>query len=107
MHSHVLPMPPCTWIAVSHTVRAARAQYALATRPAASASAGASVVDGPRRRAASTLQRALHERTSASASRCCTAWNEPIGTPYCRRSAAYVDGEVEHAAHHADEVGAR
>ena len=24
MHSHVLPIPPCTWIAVSHTVRAAR-----------------------------------------------------------------------------------
>ena len=24
-------MPPCTWMAVSHTVRAARAQYALAT----------------------------------------------------------------------------
>ena len=29
----MLPMPPCTWIAVSHTVRAARAQYALATAP--------------------------------------------------------------------------
>ena len=25
-HSQVLPMPPCTWMAVSHTVRAARAQ---------------------------------------------------------------------------------
>ena len=24
-HSHVLPMPPCTWMAVSHTDRAARA----------------------------------------------------------------------------------
>ena len=30
MHSQVLPIPPCTWIAVSHTVRAARAQYAFA-----------------------------------------------------------------------------
>src|SRR6185369_10207524 len=38
MHSHVLPIPPCTWIAVSPTVRAARVQYALATRPAARAS---------------------------------------------------------------------
>ena len=29
-------------------------------------------------------------RQCASASRCCTAWNEPTGTPYCRRSAAYA-----------------
>ena len=27
--------------------------------------------------------------TKASASRCCTAWNEPTGWPYCRRSFAY------------------
>lgn len=48
MQSHVLPMPPCTWIAVSQTVRAARAQYALATRPAARAPRGRELVDGPR-----------------------------------------------------------
>ncbi len=29
-------------------------------------------------------------RHCASASRCCTAWNEPTGTPYCWRSAAYA-----------------
>ena len=34
-HSHVLPMPPCTWIAVSHTERAERAQNALAAEQAA------------------------------------------------------------------------
>ena len=41
MQSHVFPIPPCTCTAVSQTVRAARAQYALATRPAARASPGA------------------------------------------------------------------
>ena len=30
-HSQVLPMPPCTWMAVSHTDRAARAHQALAS----------------------------------------------------------------------------
>ena len=38
----MLPMPPCTWMAVSQTVRAAWAQYTLAIRAAFSASAGRS-----------------------------------------------------------------
>jgi hypothetical protein len=42
MHSQVLPMPPCTWMAVSHTVRAARVLYALAAAAATTASLGAS-----------------------------------------------------------------
>ena len=42
MHSHVFPMPPCTWMAVSHTSRAAPAQYAFATAAAAKASGAAS-----------------------------------------------------------------
>ena len=35
-------MPPCTWMAVSHTSRAARAAYAFADAAAATASAGSS-----------------------------------------------------------------
>ena len=36
-HSHVLPMPPCTWMEVSHTDRAALAHQALACAAAAKA----------------------------------------------------------------------
>ena len=105
MHSHVLPIPPCTWTAVSHTVRAARAQYAFATRPAASASDGCEVVDRPRRvqrdaerafhQAARVGEQVLHrlERTDRDA----------VLLPLRR----VRDRDVEHAAHHADEVGAR
>ena len=50
--------------------------------------------------------RPLHQAVRASASRCCTAWNEPTGTPYCRRSAAYATVTSSTPAHHADEVGA-
>ena len=60
MHSHVLPIPPCTCTAVSHTVRAARAQYAFATRPAATRVVGREVVDGPRR-VQRDAERALHQ----------------------------------------------
>ena len=60
MHSHVLPIPPCTCTAVSHTVRAARAQYALATRPAAQRVAGREVVDRPRR-VQRDAERTLHQ----------------------------------------------
>ena len=86
MHSHVLPMPPCTWMAVSHTVRALRAAYALATAAAARASAGSSASTA--QAAYNIALRAPSLSVLASASRCCTAWNEPIGTPYWRRSRA-------------------
>ena len=58
-HSQVLPIPPCTWIAVSHTVRAARAQYALATAPASQRLVRRQRVDRPRR-VLRHADRALH-----------------------------------------------
>ena len=61
-------------------MRAARAQYALATAPAASASAGSSASTA--HAACRVTLDAPSVATSASASRCCTAWNEPTGTPY-------------------------
>jgi hypothetical protein len=71
-HSHVLPMPPCTWIAVSQTVRAASWQYTLAIRAALIASAG---------RSSSTAQAAYRRIDSLpsmsarpSASRCAITW---------------------------------
>jgi hypothetical protein len=65
-------MPPCTWMDVSQTVRAARAQYTLATCAARTASAG-----GSSSTAHAAWRRMLTEpsvRVSASASRCATAW---------------------------------
>ena len=41
--------------------------------------------------AAYVALRASSTRTYMSASRCLTAWNEPIGTPNCWRSSAYAD----------------
>ena len=86
-HSHVMPIPPHIWIAVSQTLRADSAQYAFATRAAESALSTSS---------ASTAHAACHiteredsTRTSASAQRCCTAWNEPTGVPNCTRVFAY------------------
>ena len=79
-------MPPCTWMAVSHTPRAARAPYALAVAAAASAS-GAGRASTAQAACRATL-RDPSVATRASASRCCTAWNEPMGLPYCRRSLA-------------------
>ena len=80
-------MPPCTWIAVSQTVRAALAQYAFATAPASSASSGDRASTAHAAYCATLI--APSTRTRASASRCCTAWNEPIATPNWRRSRAY------------------
>ena len=105
MHSHVLPIPPCTCTAVSHTVRAARAQYAFATRPAAHASAAPRLSTAHDAYSATLDEPSIRQR--ASARRCCTAWNEPTGTPYCCRSRRVGDRDVEHAAHDADEIGAR
>ena len=79
-------MPPCTWIAVSHTSIAARAQYALARVAAVSASSAASASTA--QAACSVMLREPSMATNASASRCWTAWNEPMAAPYCRRSAA-------------------
>ena len=105
MHSHVLPIPPCTWIAVSHTVRAARAQYALATRPAARASSGGEVVDGPRR-VQRDAERALHQaaRLGEEVLHRLERTDGHAVLPSLRR---VRDGHVEHAAHDPDEVGAR
>lgn len=68
----MLPIPPCTWIAVSQTVRAATEQYAFAIRASRSASAG---------RTSSTAQAAYRRMetepsisASPSASGCETAW---------------------------------
>ena len=64
-------MPPCTWIEVSQTVRAARAQYTLATRAARNASAG-----GSSSTAHAAWRRMLTEPSISarlSASRCATA----------------------------------
>ncbi len=86
MHSHVLPIPPCTWIAVSQTARAAREQYAFAAAAAANASPGLSASTA--HAACKVMLRDPSVATRASASRCCTAWNDPIGTPYWARSLA-------------------
>ena len=105
MHSHVLPMPPCTWTAVSHTVRAARAQYALATRPAARASVRREVVDGPRR-VQRDAERALHQ-AACFGEQVLHGLERTDGYAVLAALGRVRDRDVEHAAHHADEVGAR
>ena len=88
----------------SRTRCAARAQYALATRPA-ERGVGREVVDGPRR-VQRDAERALHEAVRLG---------EQVlhGLERTDRNAVLPalgrvrDGDVEHAAHHADEVGAR
>ena len=105
MQSHVLPIPPCTCTAVSQTVRAARAQYALATRPAARASSGARLSTAHDACSATLNDPSIRQR--ASASRCCTAWNEPIGDAVLPALLRVGDRDVEHAAHDPDEIGAR
>ena len=106
MHSHVLPMPPCTCTAVSHTVRAARAAVRLRARvrrqPLRAATRASTAHD-----ACSVALCAPSMRQCASASRCCTAWNEPTGTPNCRRSRRVGDRQVEHTSHHAHQIRAR
>ena len=67
---------------------------------------GGEVVDGPRR-VQRDAERALHEAVAprrAGAARPGTSRRERRTAV---RSAAYATGDVEHAAHHADEVGAR
>ncbi len=49
MHSQVLPIPPCTWTAVSHTVRAARGAVRLGDATGRERVGGIERVDGPRR----------------------------------------------------------
>ena len=105
MHSHVLPMPPCTCTAVSHTVRAARAQYALATRPAATRVGGREVVDGPRR-VQRDAERALHEAVRLG-EQVLHGLERPDGHAVLPALGRVRDRHVEHAAHHADEIGAR
>ena len=103
MHSHVLPMPPCTWIAVSHTVRALRAAYALATAAAARASAGSS---------ASTAQAAYNiALEGAFAERLGLGEQVLHGLERTDRHAVLatlpgiLGGQLDRALHHADEVG--
>ena len=105
MHSHVLPMPPCTCTAVSHTVRAARAQYALATRPGGERVVGREVVDGPRR-VQRDAERALHE-AARFGEQVLHGLERTDGHAVLRALGRVRDGDVEHAAHDADEVGAR
>ncbi len=103
MHSHVLPMPPCTWMAVSHTVRALRAAYALATAAAALASAGSSASTA--HAAYNVALSAPSDSVLASASRCWTAWNEPIGDAVLAPLAGVVGRQRQRTLHRADEIG--
>ena len=105
MHSHVFPMPPCTCTAVSHTVRAARAQYALATRPAARASAGGEVVDGPRR-VQRNAERTFHQAPRVG-EEVLHGLERTDGNAVLPALGGVRNRDVEHAAHDTDEVGAR
>ena len=105
MHSHVLPIPPCTCTAVSHTVRAARAQYALATRPAAARVGGREVVDGPRRVQRDAV-RTLHQAARLG-EQVLHGLERTDGYAVLLALRRVRDGDVEHTAHHADEIGTR
>ena len=105
MQSHVLPIPPCTCTAVSQTVRAARAQYALATRPAARASSGASW---------STAHDAVERGAERSLHQAARLGEEVLhGLERSDRDAVLPallrvgDRDVEHAPHEPDQIGAR
>ena len=105
MHSHVLPIPPCTCTAVSHTVRAARAQYAFATRPARERVGGREVVDRPRR-VQRDAERALHEAARLG-EEVLHGLERTDGNAVLPALGGVRDRHVEHAAHDADEIGAR
>ena len=105
MHSHVLPIPPCTCTAVSQTVRGGAGAVRLGDPAGGARLVGREVVDGPRR-VQRDAERTLHQTVRLG---------EQVlhGLERTDRHAVLPafgrvrDGDVEHAAHDADEIGAR
>src|SRR3989344_1988406 len=84
--SHVMPMPPCNWMASCATSVPMRPMLTLAADRARSRARRS-----PPRTAAAlmTAERACSTSSSTSAMRCCRAWKLPMGTPNCLRVCRY------------------
>ena len=105
MHSHVLPMPPWTCTAVSHTVRGGACAVRLRDATRGERGVGREVVDGPRRVQCDAV-RTLHE-TVRFREQVLHGLEGPDGHAVLAAVGGVLDGHGEHAAHDADEIGAR
>ena len=97
-------MPPCTCTDVSHTLRAARAQYALAAAAAASAS-GASRESTAHARVQGDAARSLHGHVGVD-QQVLEGLEGSDGRVILAPGGRVRPGQLEGTAHDADEIGA-
>ncbi len=105
MHSQVLPIPPCTWTAVSQTVRAARGAVRLGHPAGGARFVGVEGVDGPRG-VEGDAERSLHQ-AHRFGEQVLHRLEGSDGHAELPAFGGVCDREVEHAPHEPDEVGAR